>query len=293
MLHLIPDPDPDGIPTEPRLAEAGLAIDALGALVDALGDRLAPTTRRSARRSPSCGWPSSSGSSRQVTSRDRGLRAHRRHPDRGARRRRRLDRLAVRAAVRLRRRASRRCSATTRNGRWLLAPGRRAAARPRRYRDGTLVLETEFETARGHRPRHRLHADPRPDRRHRADRRGRPRPRRRCAWSSSSASTTARSCRGCAAPTASHRDHRRARRAVPAHAGRARTARTCATVAEFTVGAGDRVPFVPRLVPVVPDEPPRRIDAADAIARRPTLVAGVAEPLHVRRRLARGGACAR
>jgi hypothetical protein len=27
---------------EPRLAEAGLAIDALGALVDTLGDRLAP-----------------------------------------------------------------------------------------------------------------------------------------------------------------------------------------------------------------------------------------------------------
>jgi hypothetical protein len=42
VIHLIPDPGPDGSPTEPRLAEAGLAIDALGALVDALGDRLAP-----------------------------------------------------------------------------------------------------------------------------------------------------------------------------------------------------------------------------------------------------------
>jgi hypothetical protein len=42
VIHLIPDPGPDGNPTEPRLAEAGLAIDALGALVDALGDRLAP-----------------------------------------------------------------------------------------------------------------------------------------------------------------------------------------------------------------------------------------------------------
>ena len=42
VLHLMPDPDPDGQPAEPRLDEAGLAIDALGALVDGLGDRLAP-----------------------------------------------------------------------------------------------------------------------------------------------------------------------------------------------------------------------------------------------------------
>jgi len=40
VLHLTPDPQPDGMPTEPRLAEAGLAIDALGSLVDGLGDRL-------------------------------------------------------------------------------------------------------------------------------------------------------------------------------------------------------------------------------------------------------------
>jgi len=42
ILHLTPDPAPDGTPAEPRLAEASLAIDALGALVDTLGDRLAP-----------------------------------------------------------------------------------------------------------------------------------------------------------------------------------------------------------------------------------------------------------
>jgi hypothetical protein len=42
VIHLIPDPSGDGTPAEPRLAEAGLAIDALGALVDGLGDRLAP-----------------------------------------------------------------------------------------------------------------------------------------------------------------------------------------------------------------------------------------------------------
>ena len=42
VIHLLPDPDLDGTPGEPRLAEASLAIDALGALVDTLGDRLAP-----------------------------------------------------------------------------------------------------------------------------------------------------------------------------------------------------------------------------------------------------------
>jgi hypothetical protein len=42
VIHLLPDPDPQGNPSEPRLAQAGLAIDALGALVDTLGDRLAP-----------------------------------------------------------------------------------------------------------------------------------------------------------------------------------------------------------------------------------------------------------
>jgi len=42
VIHLLPDPDLEGNPSEPRLAQAGLAIDALGALVDTLGDRLAP-----------------------------------------------------------------------------------------------------------------------------------------------------------------------------------------------------------------------------------------------------------
>jgi hypothetical protein len=42
VIHLLPDPDAEGNPREPRLAEASLAIDALGALVDTLGDRLAP-----------------------------------------------------------------------------------------------------------------------------------------------------------------------------------------------------------------------------------------------------------
>jgi hypothetical protein len=42
VLHLSPDPAPDGSLVLPRLPEAGLAIDALGALVDTLGARLAP-----------------------------------------------------------------------------------------------------------------------------------------------------------------------------------------------------------------------------------------------------------
>ena len=42
VLHLMPDPDPEGLPTEPHLDEARLAIDALGARVDGLGARLAP-----------------------------------------------------------------------------------------------------------------------------------------------------------------------------------------------------------------------------------------------------------
>ena len=42
VLHLTPDPLPDGTPVAPRLDEAGLAIDAFAALVDGLGARLAP-----------------------------------------------------------------------------------------------------------------------------------------------------------------------------------------------------------------------------------------------------------
>ena len=80
---------------------------------------------------------------------DRGLRAHRRPADRRAGRARRLDRLALPAALRL--------------GLVLLGPARRrrptaagcwrrrrgALALERRYRPGTLVLETDIETADG------------------------------------------------------------------------------------------------------------------------------------------------
>src|SRR5215211_5265410 len=36
-----------------------------------------------------------------------------------------------------------------RQGRWLIAPADRVHAKSRRYRPGTLVLETEFETSEG------------------------------------------------------------------------------------------------------------------------------------------------
>ena len=42
MMHLMQVPNPDGTITEPRLEEAALAIDALSALVDTLGERLGP-----------------------------------------------------------------------------------------------------------------------------------------------------------------------------------------------------------------------------------------------------------
>ena len=40
MMHLMQVPNADGTVTEPDLDQAGLAIDALAALVDGLGDRL-------------------------------------------------------------------------------------------------------------------------------------------------------------------------------------------------------------------------------------------------------------
>jgi hypothetical protein len=42
LLHLLPDPADEGLEPVPRLEEAALAIDALAALVDGLGGRLAP-----------------------------------------------------------------------------------------------------------------------------------------------------------------------------------------------------------------------------------------------------------
>ena len=42
---------------------------------------------------------------------------------------------------------------TSDNGRWLLAPSSQPLEVTRRYRPGTLILETEFRTETGRRPR--------------------------------------------------------------------------------------------------------------------------------------------
>ncbi len=44
------------------------------------------------------------------------------------------------------------------HGRWLIAPEGAVLSTRRRYREGTLILETDFETDAGRRTRHRLHA---------------------------------------------------------------------------------------------------------------------------------------
>ncbi len=42
VLHLTPEPSADGSPAEARLDEARLAVDAFAAIVEGLGNRLAP-----------------------------------------------------------------------------------------------------------------------------------------------------------------------------------------------------------------------------------------------------------
>ena len=80
-----------------------------------------------------------------------------------------------------------------RHGRWLLAPAGEVRASSRRYVPGTLILETDFETADGlvrvidFMPR-RGQGPPTSD----ADRRGPEAARSRCAWSSVCAPTTRR-----------------------------------------------------------------------------------------------------
>ena len=85
--------------------------------------------------------PSSAWRSRTADAADRGLRAHRRPADGGARRSRRLGRLALLPALRLGRLLRRAPRRRRSNGRWLLAPSAKATD-SRRYLHDTLVLET-------------------------------------------------------------------------------------------------------------------------------------------------------
>ena len=70
------------------------------------------------------------------------------HAHRGAGRPRRIDRLALPAALRLGR-VLRGAARDEDNGTWRIAPADEGDRDTRRYRAGTLVLETDFQTAEG------------------------------------------------------------------------------------------------------------------------------------------------
>ena len=120
----------------------------------------------------------------------------------------------------------------------------------------------------------------------RAHRRGRRGHGSRCTWSWSSASTTARSCRGCGRRDGGICGDRRAGRAAAAHAGRRCAGEDLTTVAEFTVAAGERVPFVLTWHPSHEPAPPA-VDAGGASADTDAWWREWSRPLHVRRRVAR------
>ena len=153
-----------------------------------------------------------------------------------------------------------------RHGRWLLAPAGEVRATSRRYRPGTLVLETEFETAEGAVAGDRLHAAPRrgPAARD-ADRRGRAGPRADADGARRCARTTGRSGRGSSGrPTASSPPPVRTRSAS-ARRCRCRS-RTGRCSAEFVAveGARERLTLTWHLSY---EETPPVEDADSALAR--------------------------
>ena len=127
-----------------------------------------PTTRRSrdaAQPAPARPTSRSRAAGPPPTPTDelahRGLRAHRRHPDRGARRPTTARSTGCASPGSTPARASPRCSATSSNGRWLIAPARRAAAATRRVPRRHARARDRVRHRRGRGARHRLHADPR------------------------------------------------------------------------------------------------------------------------------------
>ena len=198
---------------------------------------------------------------------------------------RRLDRLALHAALRLGR-LLRRPAGHPEHGRWLLAPAGAVRATRRRYREGTLVLETEFETDDGTVARHRLHAAGRASgmtssASSRAGAAG-----SRCGWSWSSGSTTARSCPGSSIPrTASGRSPGRTRCGCDADVPLRGEGLT--TVADFAVGGRAAVSFALTWHPShEPRAAGRRRGGGDP--RHRGLVARLVGPLHLPGRVARG-----
>ena len=209
----------------------------------------------------------------------------RRHPDRSPRRRRRVDRLALRPPLRLRRvlrRAPRR-----------RVPRALAASRPPPavgrpagpYRDGTLVLETEWDTPEGHGADRRLHARAGPEHRPGARRRGRERARadahgvHRPLRLRQHRSVGALARR---APSASSRDRPRCCLTTPVRV----EGHDYRHTAEFTVEAGRARAVRARLVPVVrgPAAARRRVRGHRSHDR---VLAGVERAIDLRRRLAR------
>ena len=168
----------------------------------------------------------------------------------------------------------------------------RSGTSSRRYRDGTLVLETEFETDGGAvrlidfmPPR-----DDAPDAG--ADRRRACGARSRCGWSWSSGSTTGRSCRGSAART---------RHLRPSPAPTRWYCRTDVRARRRGLADGRRVhrrggragPVRADVAPVAPTASPSRRIAEHASARDRSVVARLVGPLHVPRASGARPSCAR
>ena len=150
-----------------------------------------------------------------------------------------------------------------RNGRWLIGPAAGGRATRRRYRDGTLVLETEFDTPEGTVRVDRLHADPRPHDRRRARRRGRER------RGADEARALVRFDYGSVVPWVRVRPITRVSMIAGPNALRLTApfkvdGRDMRHEAEFVVREGDKVPFVLTWFESWHKEPP---DAIDPIQR--------------------------
>ena len=149
------------------------------------------------------------------------------------------------------------------HGRWRIAPAAEVERITRRYLPGTLVLETEFQTADGvvrlvdacpcRSLRRRSHAWSRAWRVESG-----------CGWTSPCASTTGGSCPGCAGSTVRCR-RLPGRTPYSSSAGVPTHGENMTTLAEFEVVEGESVPF---LLTWHPSEqrPPGPIDVREAIS---------------------------
>ena len=179
---------------------------------------------------------------------------------------RRLDRLAVPAALRLRRRASPPCSATpTTTGAGSSprpAASSASSAVPRRH----ARARDDVPHRRRRRARHRLHADPPPGRSRSCASSRACRVASRCTWTCASASTTARRAVGRRSVDGRLRATAGPDALVAHDAGRARRRRATAPSPTSWSQPGDRVPFVLAWHPS--HEPPPRPATRSASLQR-------------------------